>query len=75
MMLANIRLLLSFISSKFASFCSRLKFNPSYVFTLTNKKPSVFRIILLVFPFLHCCSDFEDLIFVKTQYSSRYKND
>ena len=61
MMLANTRLLLSFLSSKFAFSCLKLSFHWSSVFTLTNKKTSVFRIILLVFPFLHC-SNFEDVV-------------
>ena len=64
MLLANICLLLSFLSSKFVFSCLRLRFHPSSIFTITNKKTFVFRIILLVFPFLHCCSNFEDVIFV-----------
>ena len=64
-MLANIRQLLSFLSSKFAFSCLRTRFHLSSVFTLTNKK-LVSRIISLVFPFLHYCSNFEDVILVKT---------
>ena len=49
-MLANIYLLLSFLLSKFSFSCLRLRFHLCFIFTLTNKKTSVFRIILLVFP-------------------------
>ena len=38
-----------------------------------NKNISLAKMILFVFLFLHCRSNFEDAIFVQTYYSFQYK--
>ena len=61
MILANIRLLRSFLSSELDFPC--LRFHTCSFFRFKDKRISVAIVILFALPFLHCLGNFEDLIF------------